>query len=242
MQILQEPRRAAVPMLERANREQSKCRVEAAIAGCSLRADMAQRSRASSMRRATFTQFDGTCIEPRIETGSVRHLPAHSLDLRRPRGGDRGRVFSTPIPQSSNHPSVVAWLRVTRMISPMRDIFGSRLRTRVLVLVALMGDSYPTQIAKVLDSRQLPVQRVVNTLELEGVLSSCLIGTVRLVTLSPRKVLGVVDCAERSPSRFGRAEAAVVVCPTNRTPSWCRSAATSWGRRTRTSRPMRISC
>jgi hypothetical protein len=53
-------------------------------------------------------------------------------------------------------------------------------------LVALLGESYPTQIAKLLDSRQLPVQRVVNKLEIEGVLASRLIGTVRLVTLNPR--------------------------------------------------------
>jgi hypothetical protein len=68
----------------------------------------------------------------------------------------------------------------------MEELFGSRLRTRVLVLLALVGESYPTQIARLLDSRQLPVQRVVNKLELEGVLSSRLVGTVRLVTLNPR--------------------------------------------------------
>ncbi len=68
----------------------------------------------------------------------------------------------------------------------MEEIFGSRLRTRVLVLIALLGDTYPTQLARLLDSRQLPVQRVVNKLELEGVLSSRLVGTVRLVPLNPR--------------------------------------------------------
>lgn len=68
----------------------------------------------------------------------------------------------------------------------MEELFGSHLRTRVLVLVALMGESYPTEIARLLESRQLPVQRVVNKLELEGVLSSRLIGTVRLVSLNPR--------------------------------------------------------
>jgi hypothetical protein len=68
----------------------------------------------------------------------------------------------------------------------MEELFGSRLRTRVLVLLALLSESYPTQIARLLDSRQLPVQRVVNKLELEGVLSSRLVGTVRLVTLNPR--------------------------------------------------------
>jgi hypothetical protein len=68
----------------------------------------------------------------------------------------------------------------------MEMLFGSRLRTQVLVLIALLNESYPTQVARLLHSRLLPVQRVINTLETQGVLSSRLTGTVRLVTLNPR--------------------------------------------------------
>jgi hypothetical protein len=68
----------------------------------------------------------------------------------------------------------------------MEMMFGSRLRTQVLVLVALLNETYPTQIARLLNSRLLPVQRLINTLEAQGVLSSRLTGTVRLVTLNPR--------------------------------------------------------
>ena len=64
-------------------------------------------------------------------------------------------------------------------------LFGRRLRTQVLVLVALLNETYPTQIARLLKSRLLPVQRVI-TLEAQGVLSTRLTGTVRLVTLNPR--------------------------------------------------------
>jgi hypothetical protein len=72
------------------------------------------------------------------------------------------------------------------MIFEMEMLFGSRLRTQVLVLVALLSESYPTQVARLLGSRLLPVQRVINALEAQGVLSSRLTGTTRLVTLNPR--------------------------------------------------------
>jgi hypothetical protein len=68
----------------------------------------------------------------------------------------------------------------------MDTLFGSRLRTQVLVLVALLSESYPTQLARLLRSGLLPVQRVVNALEAQGVLTSRLTGTTRLVTLNPR--------------------------------------------------------
>lgn len=65
-------------------------------------------------------------------------------------------------------------------------IFGSALRTRVLSAVALAGESFPSELARLVGARVFPVQRVVDALEQEGLLATRKLGVERRVTLNPR--------------------------------------------------------
>ena len=72
------------------------------------------------------------------------------------------------------------------MRPPTIKIMGSPRRTQVLALLALLGESYPTEIARLLDGRLYSIQTIVDSLECEGILASRLMGRVRLVSLDPR--------------------------------------------------------
>ncbi len=65
-------------------------------------------------------------------------------------------------------------------------IFGTVLRTRVLLAVALAGETYPSEVARLIDARLFPVQRVLDALEQEGLVASRKRGVERRVTLNPR--------------------------------------------------------
>ncbi len=65
-------------------------------------------------------------------------------------------------------------------------LFGTPLRTRVLVFIALAEETYPREIATLLDVPISNVQRVIEQYEAEGVLATRLFGRVRHVTLNPR--------------------------------------------------------
>jgi hypothetical protein len=65
-------------------------------------------------------------------------------------------------------------------------LFGSPLRTRLLVAIALVEESYSAELARLLDAKLFPVQRLVDALELEGILATRKIGLERRVTLNPR--------------------------------------------------------
>lgn len=67
-----------------------------------------------------------------------------------------------------------------------RRLFGSRRKTEVLILTALLEETYPTELARLLDARQYSIQRVVDALEEEGVLATRRIGKERRVSLNPR--------------------------------------------------------
>jgi len=64
-------------------------------------------------------------------------------------------------------------------------LFGSPLRTRVLTLVAALEETYPAQLAKVLRAPLFSVQRIVDDLELEGVIATRRSGNERRITLNP---------------------------------------------------------
>jgi hypothetical protein len=65
-------------------------------------------------------------------------------------------------------------------------LFGSTSRSKILTLVALLGETYPRELAR-LSSAPLPsVQRMVNGLEREGVIVSRIVGVNREVRLNPR--------------------------------------------------------
>lgn len=69
-----------------------------------------------------------------------------------------------------------------------RDIklFGSRRRTEVLVTIALLGETYPSELARLLKARLYSVQNIVAALDREGIVAMRPAGRSRLVSLDPR--------------------------------------------------------
>jgi len=65
-------------------------------------------------------------------------------------------------------------------------LFGSRRRTEILVMLALLEESYPTEIARLLAASLFSVQTIIDSLEREGVLATRLMGRSRRVSLDPR--------------------------------------------------------
>jgi hypothetical protein len=73
-------------------------------------------------------------------------------------------------------------------MDPIRPqkVFGSRRRTEVLILVALLGESYPTELARLLEAPLYSIQTIVEALDREGILATRLSGNSRRVALDPR--------------------------------------------------------
>jgi hypothetical protein len=64
--------------------------------------------------------------------------------------------------------------------------FGSRARTRTLLAVALMTESYPRELARIIEMPLFSVQKALASLERDQVLASRLLGRTRLYALNPR--------------------------------------------------------
>ncbi len=65
-------------------------------------------------------------------------------------------------------------------------LFGSRLRTDALVLIASLGETFASELARLLGKPVYSVQRTIAGLERAGVISSRRRGSVRIVSLEPR--------------------------------------------------------
>jgi DNA-binding transcriptional ArsR family regulator len=65
-------------------------------------------------------------------------------------------------------------------------LFGSRLRERILKLLALVEPTYPRQIAALLDEHLISVQNAIVALQDLGVVASRLVGRTRLIELDRR--------------------------------------------------------
>ncbi|NNF05557.1 MAG: hypothetical protein HKN21_02235 [Candidatus Eisenbacteria bacterium] len=65
-------------------------------------------------------------------------------------------------------------------------LLGSRRRTETLILVALLEESYPSELARLLSAPLYSIQKVVDALDVEGVLATRRVGTERRVSLNPR--------------------------------------------------------
>lgn len=65
-------------------------------------------------------------------------------------------------------------------------LFGSVRRTEVLELLALLGESFPAEVARLLKARPYSIQQILDSLEEEGVTVSRKLGLERRVTLNPR--------------------------------------------------------
>ena len=68
----------------------------------------------------------------------------------------------------------------------MDTLFGSRVRTDVLIAVGRLGSAYLSELARLLGKRPIEVQRAVSSLERAGVLETRLVGKVRMVELNRR--------------------------------------------------------
>jgi len=65
-------------------------------------------------------------------------------------------------------------------------LLGTRRRTEVLIMIALLGETFPAELARVLRAPLYSVQNIVAALDREGVLASRVSGRARMVSLDPR--------------------------------------------------------
>jgi DNA-binding transcriptional ArsR family regulator len=63
--------------------------------------------------------------------------------------------------------------------------FGSRTRTRVLLSLELLGDSYPRELGRLLDSPLNGVLRALKTLERDGLVTGRAVGRTRQYRINP---------------------------------------------------------
>jgi DNA-binding transcriptional ArsR family regulator len=73
-------------------------------------------------------------------------------------------------------------MKVTTDSSP----FGSATRTRVLVVLHLLGDSYARELARILDIRLTAVQKALAGLERDRLIAGRAAGRTRLYRFDPR--------------------------------------------------------
>ena len=71
---------------------------------------------------------------------------------------------------------------------PVSEIFGSAIRTNILVLVRQLEDTYVSELAVLLDKSQSVVFRTVRRLENQGLIALRSVGIQRMVKLNPRFV------------------------------------------------------
>jgi hypothetical protein len=65
-------------------------------------------------------------------------------------------------------------------------LFGSSRRTEVLVTIALLGETYPSELARLLKAPLYSVQNIVAALDRDGIVATRISGGSRRVTLDPR--------------------------------------------------------
>ena len=64
--------------------------------------------------------------------------------------------------------------------------FGSATRTRALLAIRLLGDTYPRELARVLETPLSAVQRALQALERDGLVAGRSMGRTRVYRLNPR--------------------------------------------------------
>lgn len=68
----------------------------------------------------------------------------------------------------------------------MSSPFGSQTRTRVLLALRLLDESYPRELARLLEVPLNGVQTALRGLERDGIVTGRTVGRTRVVTLNPR--------------------------------------------------------
>jgi DNA-binding transcriptional ArsR family regulator len=64
--------------------------------------------------------------------------------------------------------------------------FGSRTRTRVLLALRLLSESYPRELARLLALPLTSVQRALQSLEHDGLVAALAVGRTRVYRIEPR--------------------------------------------------------
>ena len=64
--------------------------------------------------------------------------------------------------------------------------FGSRTRTRLLLTIYLLEDSFPRELARILRTPLFGVQKALASLESDGLVAGRMVGRTRLYRLNPR--------------------------------------------------------
>jgi DNA-binding PadR family transcriptional regulator len=63
--------------------------------------------------------------------------------------------------------------------------FGGKTRTRVLLALRLLGESYPRELARILETSLWGVQQAIRNLELDGLVAGRLMGRTRIFRINP---------------------------------------------------------
>ncbi len=72
------------------------------------------------------------------------------------------------------------------MVMLRSNPFGSSTRTRALIALQMLGDSYARELARLLDAPLSGVQMALKTLERDGIIAARNVGRTRVYQLSPR--------------------------------------------------------
>ena len=64
--------------------------------------------------------------------------------------------------------------------------FGSPARTRVLLALRLLGESYPRELARITECRLSSIQRALLSLERDGLVAGRTVGRQRIFQVNPR--------------------------------------------------------
>jgi DNA-binding transcriptional ArsR family regulator len=72
------------------------------------------------------------------------------------------------------------------MVKTTSSPFGGQGRTRVLLALSLLGESYPRELTRLLDMPLSGVQRALRGLELDGLVAGRSVGRTRVFQLNPR--------------------------------------------------------
>ena len=82
--------------------------------------------------------------------------------------------------------------------------FGARTRTRVLLALRLMDESYPRELARLLDAPLSGVQKALASLERDGLVATRSVGRTRAVRIEPR--FFAFDALQRFLARLAEPE------------------------------------
>jgi DNA-binding PadR family transcriptional regulator len=63
--------------------------------------------------------------------------------------------------------------------------FGGQTRTRVLLALRLLGESYPRELARILETSLWGVQQAIRRLELDGLIAGRSMGRTRIFRINP---------------------------------------------------------